>query len=70
MRRHVPAIISVAALLALLVLAGTSMVTARQRTNGQISIHGWINRLHWRSTSALAQVGNGPLALGRDVASA
>jgi hypothetical protein len=50
--------------ISLLVLADY-MITAWQRIKIQISIHGWINRLHWRSTSGLAQVGNGPLALGR-----
>lgn len=42
MRRHLPVLITAAALLGLLALAVTFMVSAWQRTDAQMSVHGWI----------------------------
>jgi heme/copper-type cytochrome/quinol oxidase subunit 2 len=42
MRRHLPTLITAAVLLGLLALAVTFMVSAWQRTDAQLSVHGWI----------------------------
>jgi hypothetical protein len=41
-RTNLPAVVAITVLLALLAMASTFMVSAWQRTDAQMSIHGWI----------------------------